>query len=834
MMETILRGLPGTQVYLDDVIVSGHTREEHNSRLSDVMSRLAEYNVTLNRDKCHFGVSRIDFLGFSVSREGVTVNPSRVQGVRDMKPPGTVKELQAVLGLFGFYSKFVPRYSTRVEELRRPLRKNAPAFTWTPEMNEAFEDVRAAILESSVLAMYDPTLPTVVTSDASDVGIGAVLTQVHPEGEKVVAFASSTLSTAQRNYSVTEREALACVWAIEKWHRYLWGREFVLRTDHQALNTLMTSRGIGRAGMRISRWACRLMEYSFTVEYIKGRINPADGLSRLPAPVKEASDDEQLVVAALTAERAAVTGSELKAASRADPLLSKLRQQIPRPWPRRYSECVPELQPFYRCREELAVLDDVVLRGGRVLVPEALRSRLVELAHEGHQGIVRTKQRLRDMYWWPGMDRVAEEQVKSCQICSLADKTASPRHAPLHPVPFPDEPWSKLGLDFIGPMAGGRPGQRFAIVSIDYHSKWIEVGFCQHPTSEVVIQFIDKLACREGYPKEIVSDCGSAFTSERFTTYLRNIGVTHVKVSPYHPQSSGQVERANKTVKSAIQTADLERTDRAQYLQMFLFSYRNTVQATTGRSPAELLHGRPMRSKMSAALDVGGRHPARPTDLQARVKQKQAYQKTYFDRTHRVKTPDFSVGDQVRHRLPPQARKGRLRFSPRKKILEQRGPASYLLDDGTRVHADRLTRSAAGSPAEVRWQPDSPADNPSGAQRRSDRLGRAEQMEPPGDHQQLEQREPESPDRPRLDRSEVGEPARAEKPSGVHQSEAAAAGTSLPVRPTGTRRRAEEPDAEVTEPEAFARVSRPARSETGTTTRSGRVVHAPAYYGFDK
>ena len=347
MMETILRGLPGTQVYLDDVIVSGRTQEEHDNRLSDVMARLAEYNVTLNKDKCHFGVRCIDFLGFSMSREGVSVNPSRVQGLRDMKPPTKLKDLQAVLGLFGFYSRFVPRYSTRVEELRQPLRKNAPPFKWTPAMDAAFEDIRTAILDSSVLAMYDPTLPTVVTSDASDVGIGAVLSQVHPEGERVVAFASSTLSAAQRHYSVTEREGLACVWAIEKWHRYLWGREFVLRTDHQALTTLMTSRGIGRAGMRISRWACRLMEYSFTVQHVKGSINPADGLSRLPAPVQEASDDEQLVVAALTEERAAVSGAELKAASGEDSIPSKLRQQIPRPRPRRYGECMAELQPFY-------------------------------------------------------------------------------------------------------------------------------------------------------------------------------------------------------------------------------------------------------------------------------------------------------------------------------------------------------------------------------------------------------------------------------------------------------------------------------------------------------
>ncbi|KAF0311932.1 hypothetical protein FJT64_017283 [Amphibalanus amphitrite] len=133
------------------------------------------------------------------------------------------------------------------------------------------------------------------------------------------------------------------------------------------------------------------------------------------------------------------------------------------------------------------------------------------------------------------------------------------------------------------------------------------------------------------------------------------------------------------------------RFSQAECLQAFLFAYRSTVQATTGRTPAELLHGRPMRGKLSAAVDVGGRLPERPGELHSRVEKKQAYQKRYFDKTHRVKKPDFEIGDRVRHRLPPQSRKGRPRFSRVKKVLERRGPASYVLDDGTRVHADRLT-----------------------------------------------------------------------------------------------------------------------------------------------
>ena len=218
LMECVLEGIPGVQVYLDDVLVVATAWEEHQKRLNTVLQRLRDYNITLNDGKCQFGVTSLEFLGFIVSERGIEVSPDRVQGLRDMDRPKTQKQLQAALGTLAFYSKFVPNFSSRVEPLRRPLRKDAPAFSWTQEMSAALDDVRSAILGSSALAPFDPGLPTFVSTDASDVGLGAVLSQLHPEGERVVAFASCTLSTAQRKYSVTERKGLACVWACQKWH----------------------------------------------------------------------------------------------------------------------------------------------------------------------------------------------------------------------------------------------------------------------------------------------------------------------------------------------------------------------------------------------------------------------------------------------------------------------------------------------------------------------------------------------------------------------------------------------------------------------------------------
>ena len=708
VMEAILRGLDGVQVYLDDVIIYATASNQHERRLAAVLKRLREHQITLNIEKCKLRREQVEFLGFIISKQGVAVNPDRIKALRELRAPGSTKDLQAMLGLFGFYSRFVPAYSTLVEPLRCLLRKGAPPFQWTGELQAVMDDVRQRILDSRALAMYDPTLPTRVTTDASDVGLGAVLSQAHPEGERVVSFASCSLTSAQRRYNVTEREALACVWAVEKWRKYLWGRPFCLRVDHAALQTLMTSPGVGRAGLRVARWASRLMAYDFTVEHVRGGDNPADGLSRLPGAEQGELEDDVVAVAAVTAQLGAVQRDELLGATRTDPVLCQLVQQIPRRWPRRRRDCPAELQPFYHCREELSLVGELVVRGQRVIVPVALRKRMVSLAHEGHQGIVRTKQRARDIYWWPKMDTDIEEAVKSCGVCADVDKSARTRSAPLHPVPLPGAAWEKVGVDFIGPMEARRQ-HRYAVVLVDYFSKWIEVGFCAEPSTEAAVQFLETLASREGYPKELVSDNGTHFTSAAFADYLRSVGTRHIRVTPYHPAGSGAVERANRTVKSALQAADRSGADRACYLQKFLQTYRSTPHATTGLSPAELLHGRKLRTRLHAAALPSEQPEDR--ELRDRVQKRQDKQKKYADERRAAETPRFQVGDWVRCRLMPRPKKGRPWYSEPRRVTSRLGPVSYRLDDGSRVHAERLTtartpqQSHAELPVDQNGQP---------------------------------------------------------------------------------------------------------------------------------
>ncbi|KAF7649553.1 hypothetical protein LDENG_00139450 [Lucifuga dentata] len=220
-------------------------------------------------------------------------------------PPTDLSKLRSFLGLTSWYSKFIPDYAAVAEPLQALL-CGSDLFTWTPEAQRSFKTVKELIVNSPALSLFNPELPTVVTTDVSDYGLGAVLTQMHhDDSERTVAFASSTLTQAERNYSTVEKEALGCVWATEKWRTYLWGRHFTLRTDHSPLTMLLASKGQGRAGMRIARWSSRLLSFNYDIQYKPSRENvTADCLSQLPLPSSEPSlvdDIEMALTSALSA-----------------------------------------------------------------------------------------------------------------------------------------------------------------------------------------------------------------------------------------------------------------------------------------------------------------------------------------------------------------------------------------------------------------------------------------------------------------------------------------------------------------------------------------------------
>lgn len=307
-----------------------------------------------------------------------------------------------------------------------------------------------------------------------------------------------------------------------------------------------------------------------------------------------------------------------------------------------------DLSRYFPLRDQLALDFSSVMRESRLVVPVSLLSKVIHLAHEGHQGIVRTKQRMCG-YWWPGMDSMVNELLLSCTVCQLSDKTAKTYPAPMQPVDPPSGPFQKAAVDIVGPFERARYDCGFAITLVDYYSKWPEVASASSTTTEAITTFLSSVFAREGDPCSVVTDNGSQFCSTDFSVFLKERGIQHFRTSVYHAQANGAVECFNRVLKDCIRQAETQHQPWKKQVTAFLHHYRATPHATTNKTPFELLQGRLMLTirNVLPILEKNEHHKTRQ-----RIQMQQAKSKHYCDQKRGARVPMFKVGDLVRVRKP--------------------------------------------------------------------------------------------------------------------------------------------------------------------------------------
>ncbi|UYV66879.1 hypothetical protein LAZ67_4003208 [Cordylochernes scorpioides] len=434
--------------------------------------------------------------------------------------------------------------------------------------------------------------------------------------ERIVACASRTLSDAERKYSIVEKEALACVWACEKFRRWVWGLKFTLRTDQFSLTTLLTTKGNDRAGLRIGKWSARSSLSSH-----------------------EDYDGEVELIASINQGMLAISEEEFLRECLLCPEIIALKEQLMKPWSNNESS---QLNKYFRLRKDLSVQEDLILNEkGKILVPVSLRNKSLSFAHKAHQGMVRTKQRLREYYWWPGMDKDVEDLVTNCWVCKNHDKRLKSIRVPITPVERPAIPWTKLGLDIVGPFIDIEIGFRFAITLIDYTSKWPEV-FCTNKTTS-----------------KIVTDNGTPFISEEFEDFLGSNGIKHIRTANYHPACNGVVENFNKTLKSTVLTAHLQ---------------------PTKQTPSAVLHGNTLRTLVHVF----------DKEVKTKPPEEACRQEDKSDSESKSCSPKLQVGDQIKVQAGDPVMKGRSKLRGPFTITKQLRPFIFVLSDGKVWNARRL------------------------------------------------------------------------------------------------------------------------------------------------
>lgn len=592
-LQNALSGLDGVRNISDDIIVFGKSQEEHDRNLEAVFARLKEKNLTLNRQKCEFNKDKLVFYGYIFSKNGLSADPEKVKAIKDAPPPTNVTELRSFLGMTNYVSRFIPTYSTITAPLRK-LTKAGVAWEWTESQQNAFETLKRDLTSDLVVAYFDPRKESTLMVDASPVGLAAILTQ---EG-KIIAYASKALSEVEQRYSQTEKEALAIVWGCEHFHLYLYGHKFNLVSDCRPLEVVFNNSN-SKPKARIERWRLRLQGYNFKIIFKEGKKNVADYISRHVGTCKDTKQseyaEEYVKYIIENAVPKSMSLDEICESTNRDTLLQNVIECVESgQWYKYKNEQTMDI--FSRLREELTVRKmpkgSVLLRDNRLVIPKELQKKVIELAHQGHSGMVRTKSLLREKVWFPYIDKQVEDMCKSCVPClASVPKNES---EPLKMSELPDGPWAEVSADFYGPLSSNT----YLLVIVDDYSRYPVVEIVSSTSAKAVIPHLDKVFSMFGVPQVMKTDNGPPWNGHDMVKFAEYMGFKHRKITPLHPQSNAEAERFMSTIGKTIKASNVENKNWKQELYSFLRNYIATPHCTTSVPPATLLFNRNIRTKL--------------------------------------------------------------------------------------------------------------------------------------------------------------------------------------------------------------------------------------------
>ncbi|GBG64571.1 hypothetical protein CBR_g45265 [Chara braunii] len=440
-------------VYLDDILVFSKTLQQHQVHLRQVLEKLREANFKINAKKCDWAKTQVLYLGHVLDGDDVKPKDCNIATIRDWPTPHTLTELRSFLGLAIYYRKFVRNFSTIAAPLRRLLRKET-IWKWDKDCMSAMKKLKQALIEYPVLKVADPSLPFVVTTNASQYGIGAVLQQDDGNGYRPVEFMSARMPSEKVATSTYEREFYALRQALEHWKHYLLGRHFKVYSDHETLRWLKTQ---AKMTPKLTRWAAEIDQYDFELKPVKGKYNVvADALSRR-------ADYCGAIVHYLDIGKD--LQQKIREAYAQDPIYSDLLKKVKE---------APQTESNYRTTEGLLFEKTNVF--DRLCIPnhEEIRTVILGECHdtEGHFGWQKTLANLMRAYTWPGMKNDCVEYVRSCKVCQR-NKTSS--RAPLgllRPLPIPDQPGDSVSIDFMDTQVKSRHGKSQVMVIVDHFSKY--------------------------------------------------------------------------------------------------------------------------------------------------------------------------------------------------------------------------------------------------------------------------------------------------------------------------------------------------------------------------
>ena len=541
-----------------------------------------------------------------MSTEGVRTDPSKTEKIAQWPVPTSRKEIQQFLGLANYYRRFVKDFATIAKPLHRLTEKTAK-FEWTDECQAAFEEIRRRLVTAPILAFPDYTRTFILDTDASDTGIGAVLSQVQEDGrERVITYASRVLTKPERRYCVTRRELLAVVTFVHHFQPYLLGRQFLLRTDHGSLTWLSNFK---EPEGQLARWLERLQEYDFTITHRPGRKHQnADSLSRRPRTQcgRESHIDNTVIAAeresTILTEKSPAELRQLQLDDGPIGLMLRAVEEGKRPSSDDVRGQGPDAQRLNQLWNRLLVEDGLLKRKYedanitwlQLVVPHAIREEILQELHAGalggHLGEEKTSSKVKLRFYWPGMQKDVARWCQTCEACSTRKTAPKKNRSPLQTIQA-GYPLQVVGVDIMGPLPESEAGNLYVLVASDYFTKWVEVyAIPNQEAITVAKKLTDEMFCRFSPPEQLHSDQGRQFESELMKEICKLLNIRKTRTTPYHPQCDGLVERFNRTLLDMLATTTREHPfDWEDQIRKVCMAYNTSVHSSTGFTPFQSL-----------------------------------------------------------------------------------------------------------------------------------------------------------------------------------------------------------------------------------------------------
>lgn len=681
-MNKIFQGIDNVIIYIDDILIFGKDKSEHDKALEQVLNTARKAGLKFNKTKTNLYQKEIKFMGHRFTEKGQKPDDEKIAAIVNMARPESVGDLQRFLGMVNYLGAYIKNLASNTIHLRELLKKEI-LWHWDSRHESEFKNLKELITKAPVLTYYDQNKVLTLTVDASKSGIGCALCH----NSNPIAYASATLTNCQQNYAQIEKELFAILVGCTKFHQYIYGQRIIVETDHRPLVPLFT-KPLYSVPARLQRFMMRLQAYDLEVRYKPGKqMFLADTLSRaaLPNNVLEEIDEDLKLHCNLVLSNINIDQDSLeliKKAAEADKAITIVRDYVKNGWPNNKKLINSVAQPYYNIRQDLHEIDGILLKLDRLVIPAKIRRQILGYLHEGHFGINRTQQLARTCVYWPNMNNDIENVVNSCKPCQEYMKNKS--REPLKPHDIVDLPWFKVGMDLF------EHDKKNYLLIVDYYSKFVEIGHLhRNTTAKEVIVLAKSIFARHGIPKIVVADNGPQFFSAEFKKFSEDWNFNFNPSDPYLPNSNGLAERNVQTIKDMLDKCKESNSD--PYIALLNF---RTTPNSLGTSPSQLLMSRLLRTKLPILykklrpelIDVASHNKA--------ITKKQQQMCENYNKISK-NSPEFETDQNVYFKKDPQGKWtlgkiDRKLSLPRSYMVEDRNGARYRRNS-KHIRADKST-----------------------------------------------------------------------------------------------------------------------------------------------